>query len=180
MKSNGVRSTKDWFIEAWSLFKLSPYWREMVEPSSSTRVLIVEDDIDLIRPLSRIFEQLGCQTYAACKIYDAYDGIRDIVPDIIILDWMLGTHKASFLLEQCEQSVRDDRDLQIQFLRTRPKVITFSATDEGLLKIPGTYFYHFDHWRKPFQWEELKRRARSATRPHVRGSETTGVMTVPA
>lgn len=125
-------------------------------PRRKLRILIVEDDLDSLILMSRVFQKFNCDVYQSASIDEAYMHINENIPDVIILDWMLNDDSGQDFIRLCEQKIERYHDMHQNFSYLRPKIITFTGVKNPALKISGNnYFEHFDHWPKPFRYNEI-------------------------
>ncbi len=62
------------------------------------KILIVDDEIDVINVLTTILENEGYQVYSACTKEEGLKKAKEIIPDIAILDVMMTTKYEGFEL----------------------------------------------------------------------------------
>jgi DNA-binding response OmpR family regulator len=100
------------------------------------KILIIEDDVDLVAALKRILESKGYNVAAA---YDPDDGkvrLKAENPDLIILDVMFGSRGESKGFDFA-QNVRLDKDyssvpvLMLTAINTEKPVFKFSPETDG-------------------------------------------------
>ena len=118
--------------------------------SGVKRILIVDDDAFIRRPLELILREEG---YDPATAVDAEDGIRQIadrLPDLIVLDIMM-PGKDGFTL--CEELRRDARTARIP-------IVLLSAKGRGHDRERGLAAGATDFMTKPYSPHELKRRVR--------------------
>lgn len=114
-------------------------------------VLIVDDDVKLVKLLQTYFEKDGCLTYAAGNGLDALHAVRERKPDIMILDLMLPGLDG---LEVCRK-IRKDNDIPI---------IMLTARDEESDRLTGLEIGADDYVSKPFSPKEVVARAKAILR----------------
>jgi two-component system OmpR family response regulator len=118
------------------------------------RLLLVEDEPDLMRSLSKALREAG---YAVDAAADGEDGLYKAMEcdyDIIVLDWML--------------PLLDGRTL-LQRLRERKKtpVLMLTARDQAKDRVQGLDSGADDYLGKPFDLSELLARLRALIRRSV-------------
>jgi len=120
----------------------------------SASILVVEDE-PAIQELLRInLENAGFSVRAAENAESAYEQIREALPDLILLDWMLpGQSGLAFA-----RSLRGDA-------RTRelPIIMVTARSDESD-RVAGLEAWVDDYVTKPFSPRELKARIKSVLR----------------
>lgn len=114
-------------------------------------VLIVDDDVKLVRLLQVYFEKEGCITYSANNGLDALQVLRERKPDIIVLDLMLPGLNG---LDVCRK-IRKDNDIPI---------IMLTARDEESDRLVGLEIGADDYVTKPFSPKEVIARAKAILR----------------
>lgn len=125
-------------------------------PRRKPRILIVEDDIESLTLISRVFRKFNCEIHLASSVDEAYSQINENIPDIIVLDWMLNEDSGQDFIQLCEQKIERFQDMHQSFSFIKPKIITFTGVQNPKLKINSNmYFEHFDHWPKPFKYKEI-------------------------
>lgn len=121
-------------------------------PSQKMRILLVDDEIELTEPLSRVLNREG---YAVDVAYDGAAGSELASGsdyDLLILDWMLPKLSG---LELCQQ-------LRLQG-RTTP-VLFLTAKDTLNDRVEGLDAGADDYLVKPFELRELLARVRALLR----------------
>jgi two-component system, OmpR family, alkaline phosphatase synthesis response regulator PhoP len=124
------------------------------------RILVVDDDKQLVRLMQSYLEQANFQTLTA---YDGETALRTIRlerPDLVILDLMLPDHDGWEIL----RSVRGDASMQ-----TLP-IILLTARIEDTDKIVGLELGADDYITKPFNPREVVARVRAVLRRSVSGT----------
>ena len=116
------------------------------------RILLVDDEVELIDPLSRVLTQQGYQVDIA---YDGTTGLELASTgsyDLLILDWMLPHHSG---LEICQQ-LRGNGDMT--------PVLFLTAKDTLDDRVQGLDAGADDYLIKPFELRELLARVRARVR----------------
>jgi two-component system alkaline phosphatase synthesis response regulator PhoP len=122
----------------------------------SKKVLIVEDDNDLVKLLKYNLEKEGFRVNYATDGTVALAEARRDPPDLVILDLMLPGLDG---LEVCRQLRRADR-----FVRT--PVLILSARNEEADRVVGLEVGADDYVTKPFSTREVIARVRALLRRH--------------
>jgi two-component system, OmpR family, phosphate regulon response regulator PhoB len=120
----------------------------------SARILVVEDEQPLVTLLSYNLEAAGYAVTVETRGDDAELGLRDDVPDLVILDWMLPGVSG---IELCRR------------LRQRPQtkalpIIMLTARGEEADRVRGLATGADDYVVKPFSVAELMARVKSLLR----------------
>ena len=122
--------------------------------SSRSRILVVEDEADLVTLLSYNLERAGFEVLVAGDGDEALLMVEEERPDLILLDWML-PHRSG--LEVCRQ------------LRRRPEsrhvpIIMLTARGDETDRVRGLDTGADDYVPKPFSMSELIARVRAMMR----------------
>jgi two-component system alkaline phosphatase synthesis response regulator PhoP len=115
------------------------------------RILVVDDEINIIDLVRLYLERDGFQVEAAEDGAQALEKIRSLDPDLVILDIMLPEIDG---FEVCRR-VRNDSDVPI---------IMLTARDEDIDKIVGLELGADDYLTKPFNPRELAARVKAILR----------------
>jgi two-component system phosphate regulon response regulator PhoB len=121
------------------------------------RILIVEDEPAIQELLAFNVMQAGFQASRAGDAESAWQQIRNSVPHLILLDWMLPGTSGVVLAKQLRSDTRT-RDIPI---------IMLTARGEERDKILGLESGADDYITKPFSPRELMARIRAVLRRHV-------------
>ena len=116
-----------------------------------SKILIVEDDPNILESLKYYFHKEGHDTLTAINGTQALEIARNGKPDLIILDIMLPQMSG---LEVC----------RILRKETTVPIIMLTARDEEIDKITGLDLGADDYVTKPFSMRELMARIRSLLR----------------
>src|SRR5436190_20624146 len=130
-----------------------------VTTSTSPKILIVEDEADLVRTLEYNFRQAGFEVYTATAGREGLRIAAAKTPDLVLLDLMLPDLQG---VEVCRQLKADPKT------RTTP-VIILTARGEEVDRVVGFEIGADDYVTKPFSVRELVLRARAVLR---RGEQT--------
>ena len=118
---------------------------------SQYSVLIVDDDVKLVKLLQAYFEKDGFITYSVNDGLDALEAVREKKPDIIILDLMLPGLDGWGVCRR----IRRDSDVPI---------IMLTARDEESDRLVGLEIGADDYVTKPFSPKEVVARAKVVLR----------------
>lgn len=117
-------------------------------------VLIVEDEPAILELVAVNLEHAGYETLRAASAEDAGRLLADILPDLVLLDWMLPGQSGVALARRLRGDART-RELPIIFLTARA---------EEPDKIAGLEAGADDYITKPFSTKELLARIRAVLR----------------
>jgi len=117
-------------------------------------VLIVEDEPAILELVAVNLEHAGYETLRAASAEDANRLLSDILPDVVLLDWMLPGQSGIALARRLRGDART-RDLPLIFLTARA---------EEPDKIAGLEAGADDYITKPFSTKELVARIRAVLR----------------
>jgi two-component system phosphate regulon response regulator PhoB len=120
----------------------------------ATKILIVEDEIDLLRTLEYNFRQEGFEVLTTAHGRDALRLVADQVPSLVLLDLMLPDVSGT---EVCRQIKADPKTRQVH-------VIMLTAKGEEVDRVVGFELGADDYVTKPFSVRELVLRARAVLR----------------
>ncbi len=126
----------------------------MVENNKDSKIFIVEDDVDLSEMLSAYLRVQGYDVTQATRGGEAVQKIKDVSPDLVVLDIRLPDIDG---YEVCRQ-LRQYRRTQ-----TIP-VIFLTEKREREDKLAGLELGAVDYITKPFDIQELRLRIRNALR----------------
>jgi diguanylate cyclase (GGDEF)-like protein len=129
---------------------------------SNTRLLVVEDDLDIANMLKIYFSGLKYDVDVANRGRDALEKTRQVLPHLIVLDIMLPDIDG---YEVC-------RTLRTNTRTSHIPVIFLTQKDERSDKLQGLELGADDYITKPFDIEELKLRVQGAIRRSERESLT--------
>jgi two-component system phosphate regulon response regulator PhoB len=117
-------------------------------------ILIVEDELVTQRLIAASLERAGYKVIRVPSVAQAEAAIREVLPDLMLLDWILpGTTGVSFL-----RQLRNER-------RTKQiPVIMLTGRTEEFDKVTGLEAGADDYLTKPFSHRELLARIRAVVR----------------
>jgi two-component system, OmpR family, phosphate regulon response regulator PhoB len=119
-----------------------------------SRILVVEDEVAISELIAINLRHAGHEVMSAADAQQAQDAVDRVLPDLVILDWMLpGTSGLS--LAQAWRARDRTRDLP---------VIMLTARGEESDKIKGLDAGADDYLTKPFSTKELLARIRAVLR----------------
>jgi len=127
-----------------------------------SRLLVVEDDIDIGNMLKIYFSGMEFDVDVAVRGSDALEKTRQVLPHLIVLDIMLPDIDG---YEVC-------RNLRTNMRTSHIPVIFLTQKDERSDKLQGLELGADDYITKPFDIEELKLRVQGAIRRSERESLT--------
>jgi two-component system phosphate regulon response regulator PhoB len=125
------------------------------------RILVVEDEPDIVQVLEFALRQAGFDTVAARNAEEALARIRENPPDLILLDLMLPDLPGTEICRQLKSSART---------RAIP-VIMLTARGGEVDRIVGFELGADDYITKPFSPREVVLRIKAILRRHAPGEE---------
>ncbi|TNE79058.1 MAG: response regulator [Bacteroidetes bacterium] len=116
------------------------------------RILLVEDEADIRENLAELFENRSFTVFTAENGSVGYEKAREIIPDLIISDVIMPVMDGFEMLDAIK---KDARTMHL------PVIL---LTAKGMLesKVKGLEIGADDYVTKPFEFDELLARARSA------------------
>lgn len=117
----------------------------------TVRVLIVEDEKNLVDLLRRYLEREGFEIHEAFDGYAGLEAARRVEPDVVVLDWMLPKLDGMEVLRELRRF-------------SEAYVIMLTARAEEVDKIVGLSAGADDYLTKPFSPGELMARIRAMLR----------------
>src|SRR3989338_1684517 len=123
----------------------------------NAKILIVEEEPAIQELLAFNVTQAGFQALRAEDADSAWQQIRNSMPDLILLDWMLPNTSGVILAKQLRSDART-KDIPI---------IMLTARGEERDKVLGLESGADDYITKPFSPRELMARIRAVLRRHV-------------
>ncbi len=126
----------------------------MMSPNNQPVVLLVEDEPAQREVLAYNLEAEGFRVVQACDGEEALSHVRDELPDLIVLDWMMPKLSG---LEVCRQ-------LKSRAETRRVPVIMLSARSEEVDRVRGLETGADDYVIKPYSITELMARVRANLR----------------
>jgi DNA-binding response OmpR family regulator len=123
----------------------------------SVRVLVVEDEKNLVSLLRKFLEREGFEVYEALDGLAAVEVARSVKPDVVVLDWMLPKLDGMEVLRKLRRS-------------SEAYVIMLTARTEEVDRIVGLSTGADDYLTKPFSAGELVARIRAMLRRPRPGS----------
>ncbi|GAA0707707.1 response regulator transcription factor [Paraclostridium ghonii] len=126
-----------------------------------TKVLVIDDEKHIVELLKFNLETMEYEVHYS---YDGFDGFikaKEIMPDLILLDWMLPNISGIDLLKK----IRSDKDLK------NTPVIMLTAKNIENDKVEGLDSGADDYITKPFSVKELLARSNSVLRRYNANNE---------
>ncbi|MBI5241954.1 MAG: response regulator [Elusimicrobia bacterium] len=84
------------------------------------RILIAEDDKDVLGFLARLVESLGYEAITACDGYSAMAAFRERRPDLVLLDYAMPAGSGGDVYRQL-RGLDTGKDLSVIFVSATPK-----------------------------------------------------------
>ena len=137
-----------------------------VQSTARLRVLIIEDERDLVENLTYNLEREGYDTIVA---HDGQEGLRKAqmqIPDLILLDIMLPRISG---LDICRDLRAGERTRDIP-------IIIISARSEDTDELIGLSYGADDYVTKPFSYKVLMQRIKTLRRRREGGADPTDVV----
>ena len=120
----------------------------------AARILVVEDEPAIQALLSLTLSEAGYQTFLASDAIEAYQHTQEVLPDLILLDWMLpGMSGIEFA-----------RKLRGQSRTQNIPIIMLTAKAQEQDKLAGLETGADDYMVKPFSTRELNARIKAVLR----------------
>lgn len=129
------------------------------ENQSGTKVLIVDDDENIVELLTLYFEKEHYRVFSCLDGNKAMDAFREADPDVVLLDLMLPGRDG---YDIC-------RDMRLE---SDVPIIMLTARGETLDKVVGLELGADDYVQKPFDSKELLARVRAVMRRTDQSAKT--------
>jgi two-component system phosphate regulon response regulator PhoB len=120
------------------------------------RILIIEDEQDIVRVLDFALQQAGFDTVSASDAEHAFARVREKAPDLVLLDLMLPDLPGTEICKQLKSSAKT----------SAIPVIMLTARGEEVDRIVGFELGADDYITKPFSVREVVLRVRAILRRH--------------
>ncbi|MEZ5101912.1 MAG: diguanylate cyclase [Thermoleophilia bacterium] len=124
-----------------------------VEPGAKTRILVADDDPDILGLLAFVLRKAGYEVVTAPHGGEALRMARETEPDLVLLDVSMPVLNGYEVCEQLVTSVPD-----------APPVIFLTAHGHSSARVQGLDAGAVDYVVKPFDAQELTARVRAALR----------------
>lgn len=124
------------------------------------KILIVEDDVNILNGLAEIFQNEGYSTVTAADGIGALELFKDQQPDFVCLDIMMPGMSG---YDVCREIRKADADIPVIFI---------SAKSEEVDKVLGLELGADDYIVKPFGVREVVARIRAVTRRYLATKKT--------
>src|SRR5487761_2043569 len=119
-----------------------------------SRILVVEDESAIAELISINLRHAGFEVTIATSAEQAQVAVDGVLPDLIVLDWMLPRKAGGALAKRCRTDART----------REPPIIMLTARAEEVDKITGLDAGADDYLTKPFSTQELLARIRAVLR----------------
>lgn len=130
----------------------------------SEKILIVEDESDILKLIDFTLTKAGFSTIRAATGREALDAIRRTLPDLIVLDLMLPDIRGTDI---CSKLKLDERTKGIP-------IVMLTAKSEEIDRVVGFELGADDYITKPFSPRELSLRVRAILRRTKSRQSTAG------
>jgi len=137
----------------------------MTEPQTEAKLLVVEDDPNILELLSASLRFAGFDVTTATSGSAALNAARERRPDLVVLDVMLPDLDGFEVIRMMREA------------GTRTPVVFLTARDATDDKIRGLTLGGDDYVTKPFSLEELTARIRAVLRRTSNGNQVTARLT---
>jgi len=137
----------------------------MAAPQTEARLLVVEDDPNILELLSASLKFAGFEVSTATSGSSAVSAAKDRRPDLVVLDVMLPDLDGFEVIRLMREG------------GTRTPVVFLTARDATDDKIRGLTLGGDDYVTKPFSLEELTARIRAVLRRTTSGDQSTSRLT---
>ena len=133
---------------------------------ASRRILVVEDEVVLIRILGDALRGAGYEVYTAVNGVEGLAEFQRVLPDLVIADIMMPDMDGMTMVREIRKT---NRECEVLFLSARSGV---EDVCEGF-KCGGN-----DYMRKPFAISEMLARVSALLARHPDEVEATGIVTI--
>lgn len=134
------------------------------------RILIVEDELSISELIAINLTHAGYEVHQAFQTEEANLKMRDALPDLMILDWMLPG----------KSGVQYAKELRGQARTAAIPILMLTAKSEEADKVQGLDAGADDYMTKPFSTKELVARVNALLRRHSRMPTNDDVMVLGA
>lgn len=119
-------------------------------------LLIIEDDLELLAIYDLMRKERNWPIMLAKNSSEAISLLSHKIFDAIILDWNLPDFNGDALIKTSE-SLYDYLISKYDFpIDQKTPIITFSSDKDAQTPVQNSkYFYKYEHWDKPFQYEKV-------------------------
>ena len=100
------------------------------------RILLVDDDVDIIAVLETILENEGFEVITAWNKHEGLEKAKTVKPDIAIIDVMMTTHYEGF--ELAEELVRSAEFRKMPVM-IQTSIEIFESNDDDIMKFARKY-----------------------------------------
>lgn len=153
-----MNNSNDGIILPFSFSWRSERRRSPAKERTSPRILIVDDDLDIVTLLNKAFANFGCETMMSFDGETAISLMCSQPVDLIIIDWMMPTLSGGEALEEAQKILSQQQD---RFIRNTPgeiPTIIFTGHNSQEIQLPNCQnFPLLDLWQKPMSFADLNR-----------------------
>ena len=123
---------------------LYPWDTILSRPKSQKRVLVVDDDADMIDLLKNMFKNdHDIKIFTSQDPYEAMDMMSVQVFDFIVLDWNLPNLNGLETLLEVEKGFKFDPNLPLEWDRKKVRVIVLSGNERDACKVTNTKHFRY-------------------------------------
>lgn len=140
--------------DAGSISAKTPFMKGRALSLDKPKILVIEDEPSQVELLRHNLTRQGFDVVIEMDGQDGVSAAREVLPDLILLDWMLPGLSG---VEACRQLRRDSATREIP-------IIMLTARSEERDKVRGLDVGADDYVTKPYSIKELMARVRAALR----------------
>lgn len=122
---------------------LNATFREVIGMADSAKILVVDDDPDIVESIRLVLESAGYQVESASTIEEGFEKVESWRPDLILLDIMMpdgteGFHFVWKLRNQYPDEVKDTPILVLSAIHSTTRLRFYPEQSDGTYE-PGEY-----------------------------------------
>lgn len=127
---------------------------------STPRIVVIEDDMDIVLMLKAVFKKLGYPiAWISGADPQAGKHLAEFKADYVLLDWRLGGELTGRdVIGSALSSIESEPGLRQAYQGHKMRVVTFSAAGRSEIRLPESEYYsYFRHWKKNMHFGDLTR-----------------------
>jgi len=128
------------------------------EPAERIRVLVVEDERDVLEPTRLLLQGCGYEVFATASAEEAYRYFESVHPHVLVVDYKLPGMTGADFVRHAQQA--DPQVRAVMLTGLIPQLASIEAVAQGM----GVVLL-----RKPLLAEELKQAIDQVVRPREEG-----------